>query len=245
MVVRWLWGGVLALFCTFAGAVEAPATPAVIHLAGEDWEGYTAADGHGLGWDVLRQVFEPAGVKLDIRTEPYTRSVGLARRGEVDACVGSYRDEARDLHYPRWNFDNDHIYALGLAGSPVPTPQTLGSYRLAWVRGYGYESYLPNVHSYNEVIRRTGILSMLIQHRADYYIDGLTEIDYVVSQAEDPSQFRRTHVAELPLYLCFARTPRAEQLMALFDRRMEQLVKNGELKPIFERWKQPYPFDSN
>ncbi|MNC54142.1 hypothetical protein D3C75_1036120 [compost metagenome] len=84
---------------------------------------------------------------------------------------------------------------------------------------------------------------MLIQHRADYYIDGLTEIDYVVSQAEDPSQFRRTHIAELPLYLCFARTPRAEQLMALFDQRMELLVKNGELKPIFERWKQPYPFE--
>jgi len=31
----------------------------------------------------------------------------------------------------------------------------------------------------------------------------------------------------------------------LFDQRMEQLVKSGELKPIFERWKQPYPFDEN
>ncbi len=60
-------------------------TPSVIHLASEDWEDYTAADGHGLGWDVLRKVFEPAGVKLDIRSEPYTRSVGLAERGEVDA----------------------------------------------------------------------------------------------------------------------------------------------------------------
>jgi len=26
---------------------------------------------------------------------------------------------------------------------------------------------------------------------------------------------------------------------------MEQLVKSGELKPIFERWKQPYPFEPN
>jgi len=33
--------------------------------------------------------------------------------------------------------------------------------------------------------------------------------------------------------------------MTLFDHRMETLVKSGELKPIFERWKQPYPFDSN
>ena len=86
---------------------------------------------------------------------------------------------------------------------------------------------------------------MLVHNRADFYIDALTEVDYVVKRARDPSQFRRTHIAELPLYLCFADTPRARALMALFDQRMEQLVKSGRLKPIFERWKQPYPFDPN
>ncbi len=176
---------------------------------------------------------------------PDLRSVGLAERGEVDACVGSYRDESSELLYPRWNFDTDHIYALGLVSSPVPTPETLGNYRLAWVRGYDYQDYLPNVRHYAEVIRRTGIVSMLTHDRADFYIDALTEVDYVVSRAKDPSQLRRTHIAELPLYLCFAKTPQARSLMVLFDQRMEQLVKSGELKPIFERWKQPYPFDEN
>jgi ABC-type amino acid transport substrate-binding protein len=236
---------VFALCCSLAQASDVAPTPSVIHLASEDWEDYTAADGHGLGWDVLRQVFEPAGVKLDIRTEPYVRSMGLAERGEVDACVGSYRDESDELLYPRWNFDTDHIYALGLNTSPVPTLETLGNYRLAWVRGYDYQHYLPNVRRYNEVLRRTGIDSMLTQNRADFYIDALTEVDYVINRAKDPSQFRRTHIAELPLYLCFAKTPQARTLMALFDQRMEQLVKSGELKPIFERWKQPYPFEEH
>lgn len=245
MALRGLMVMVLALFCSFALAEEAATTPSVIHLASEEWEDYTAANGQGLGWDVLRKVFEPAGVKLDIRTEPYLRSIGLAERGEVDACVGSYRDEAEQLLYPHWNFDTDHIYALGLASSPVPTPETLGDYRLAWVRGYDYQNYLPNVRHYDEVIRRTGIVSMLTYKRVDYYIDALTEVDFVLNRAKDPSQFRRTHIAELPLYLCFAKTPQARTLMALFDERMEVLVKSGELKPIFERWKQPYPFDTN
>ena len=235
---------VFAVFCSLARAEDAP-TPSVIHLASEAWEDYTAADGHGLGWDVLRKVFEPAGVKLDIRTEPYTRAMGLAQRGEVDACVGSYREEASDLLYPRWHFDTDHIYALGLASNPAPTLDTLGDYRLAWVRGYKYQAYLPNVQRYNEVVRRTGILPMLTHNRADYYVDALTEVDYVVSRAKDPSQFRRTHIAELPLFLCFADTPRARTLMALFDQRMEVLVKNGQLKPIFAKWKQPYPFGTD
>lgn len=245
MARRWLALVFFTLLGTVASAQEAAPTPAVIHLASEDWEDYTAADGHGLGWDVLRKVFEPVGVKLDIRTEPYTRSVGLAQRGEVDACVGSYHEEFSDLLYPHWNFDTDHIYALGLASNPAPTPETLGSYRLAWVRGYDYQNYLLNVKSYNEVIRRTGILSMLTHNRADYYIDAQTEIDYVVGRAKDSTQFRKTHIAELPLYLCFADTPQARTLMALFDKRMEQLVKSGELKPVFEKWKQPYPFEPN
>lgn len=217
--------------------------PSVIHLASEEWKDYTTADGQGLGWDVLREVFEPAGVKLVIRIEPYTRSIGLAQRGEVDACVGGYRNEISDLLYPHWNYDTDHIYALGLASSPVPTLETLGIYRLAWVRGYEYQRYLPNLNRYNEVIRRTGILSMLTHDRADFYIDALTEVDYVARRAKDPSQFRQTHIAELPLYLCFANTPDARKLMALFDLRMGELVKSGQLRPIFERWKQPYPFE--
>ncbi|MEZ1317421.1 transporter substrate-binding domain-containing protein [Pseudomonas fluorescens] len=245
MARRWLAVMLFAMIGSLAQAGEVEPLPSVIHLASEDWEDYTAADGHGLGWDVLREVFEPVGVKLDIRSEPYTRSIGLAQRGEVDACVGAYRDEVSDLLYPHWNFDTDHIYALGLTSSPVPTAQTLGNYRLAWVRGYDYQDYLPNITHYNEVIRRTGILSMLLQDRADYYIDALTEVDYVIHRAKDPSLFRRTHIAELPLYLCFANNPKARKLMALFDQRMELLVKSGQLKPIFERWKQPYPFESN
>ena len=243
MTRRWLAIVVLTLLGAVAQAQDA--SPSVIHLASEDWEDYTAADGHGLGWDVLRKVFEPAGVKLDIRTEPYLRSIGLAQRGEIDACVGSYKDELEDLLYPHWNFDTDHIYALGLTSTPVPTPQTLGDYRLAWVRGYDYQKYLPNVVHYSEVLRRTGIVSMLTYRRVDFYIDALTEVDFVLSRAKDPSQFRRTHVAELPLYLCFAKTDQARALMALFDQRMEHLVKSGELKPIFERWRQPYPFNAH
>ncbi|MDB5995684.1 MAG: transporter substrate-binding protein, partial [Pseudomonas sp.] len=152
MARRWLAVMIFAMFASLAHAGDAGTTPSVIHLASEEWEDYTAADGHGLGWDVLREVFEPAGVKLDIRTEPYTRSIGLAQRGEVDACVGGYRNEVSDLLYPRWNYDTDHIYALGLASNPAPTPETLGNYRLAWVRGYEYQRYLPNVNRYNEVM---------------------------------------------------------------------------------------------
>ena len=236
--------GLLGMLCAvalLAQADQAP-VPGKITLASEEWNDYTNKDGSGLAWDVLRQVFEPAGITLQTRSEPYTRSVGLAQRGEVDGWVGSYRDEASGVLYPYWHFDSDHIYALGLATTPTPSLATLGNYRLAWVRGYKYEEYLPNLHHFNQIERRDGILPMLQHARADFYIDSLTEARYVLGQAHDPSQFRLTPIAELPLYIGFADTERGRALMAVYDQRMTALVKSGELKPIFEHWKQPYPF---
>lgn len=238
---RWL----LILLCVGASAGwadDSPEVPGQIRLASETWNDYTNADGSGLAWDVLREVFEPAGVKVKIRSVPYTRSVGLARRGEVDAWVGSYHAETEGMLYARWNYDADHVYALGLASSPEPTLATLGTYRLAWVRGYKYEDYLPNIHRFNQIERRGGILPMLLHGRADFSIDARAEIKYILGQADDPSVFKLTHIAELPLFLGFTDNERGRALMALFDRRMESLVASGELKPIFERWHQPYPF---
>lgn len=239
VVRRWL----LIMMCaaSLVLADEAP-VPGKVVLASEEWSNYTNKDGSGLAWDVLRQVFEPADITVQTRTVPYTRSIGLAQRGEVDGWVGAYRDEASGVLYPHWHFDADHIYALGLAKAPTPSLATLGNYRLAWVRGYKYEAYLPNLHRFNQIERRDSILPMLQHARVDFYIDSLTEANLVLSQSDEPSQFKLTHIAELPLYVGFADTERGRALMAVYDRRMAVLIDSGELKPIFLRWKQPYPF---
>ncbi|MFJ2454919.1 substrate-binding periplasmic protein [Pseudomonas protegens] len=235
----------VALSCCSVRAAEPQAQPRHIRIASEVWSDYTEANGEGLGWDILREVFEPLGVTIERCSVPYTRSVGLVQRGEVDAHMGAYRDESPGVLYPHWNYDTDHIYALGLASNPELSLATIASYRLVWVRGYKYQDYLPNIRRYNEIRRRIGILPMLLYSRADYYIDAQTEIDYVLGQASDPSQFKRTHLTELPLYLGFASNPRGREMRELYDQRMAQLVSTGRLRPIFERWKQPYPFDGS
>jgi polar amino acid transport system substrate-binding protein len=239
----WLLWACLLIAVGVARA-EGLAPPAQINLVSEEWLEYTGADGTGLGWDLMRKVFEPAGVKVRLRVAPYTRAVGLVRRGEVDAWVGSYKDESPAL-YPRWHFDVDRIFALGLAGRPPATLAEIGRYRLAWVRGYEFDKYLPGIQYYNEVQRRTGILAMLGHGRTDFYIDSLAEVEFVLKDAEDPAQYSARHLIDLPLYLGFADTARGRALMQLFDQRMSELVPSGELRPIFERWHQPYPYDDS
>ncbi|MEN0107048.1 MAG: transporter substrate-binding domain-containing protein [Pseudomonas sp.] len=220
------------------------ATPTQIRLASEVWAGHTNADGSGVAWDVLRAVFEPAGVSVRIHSVPYTRSVGLVQRGGADAWVGSYLNEVQEgVFYPHWNYDADDITALGLADAAPISLQNVGSYRLAWVRGYAYEKYLPHLNHYQEVYRRDGILSMLDMKHVDFYLDALTEVKDVLNEADDPSRYRITELTKLPLYLGFADTPDGHALAQVYDARMEQLVKDGSLRAIFARWQQPYPFD--
>lgn len=241
-----LKGMLLALLMAAAPwAAAGDSQPGQIRLVSEEWADYTNADGTGVAWDVMRKVFQPAGVEVVPQSAPYSRAIGLVKRGEADAWVGSYKDESEDNLYPRWHFDVDHIYALGLASKPAPTLATIGDYRLAWVRGYAYGKYLPRVREYREIQRREGILPMLEHDRVDFYVDAMTEVDYVIGQSSQPDRFRRTHVVELPMYLAFARSERGEALRDVFDKRMAELVRSGELKPIFERWKQPYPFDAS
>lgn len=240
--LSWLAMG-LAMAVIPVRADSQPDRPDDIVLVSEQWNGYTEADGTGLGWDLMRELFEPAGVQVQARVEPYTRAVGLVQRGEADAWVGAYKNEVEGTLYPQWHYDVDEIYALSLASEPTPTLHTLGSYRLAWVRGYEFEHYLPDIVHFNEVARREPILNMLDHSRADLYIDAKPEISFILQQTKEPERFRTTYLAAIPLYLSFANTARGRSLRILFDRRMAQLVRSGKLRPIFARWKQPYPFD--
>ncbi|MFQ6574992.1 substrate-binding periplasmic protein [Pseudomonas sp. UM16] len=244
------WRVVLMIVALVANSVHASEVidlPKEVRLASERWEDYTNADGTGIAWDILRKVFEPAGVRVAVISVPYSRAIGLVKRGEADAWVGSYFEERADNLYPRWHFDVDHIYALSLASTPLPNTDNLGQFKLSWVRGYDYQRYLPKVGEYREVQRREGILLMLERKRVDVYIDAQTEVEYVMDQARDDerSKFRSTHIAELPMYLAFGKTEKGRALMALFDQRMAKLVASGELREIFSHWAQPYPFDQD
>lgn len=238
------WGWVLGAVMSVVSSLASAAEPTQVRIAAETWPGHTEADGSGMAWDIFRLVFEPAGVQLQAQHLPYTRSIGLVQRGEADAWVGSYLNEVRhQVFYPRWNYDFDEIVALGLSSAPVPTLDNLGSFRLVWVRGYEYQRYLPNLQQYREVIRRSGILGMLDQGHADFYIDALGEVSDILATSAEPSRYRLTPLTNLPLYLGFADTPRGRALAELFDQRMELLVADGSLRPIFKHWQQPYPFD--
>lgn len=243
MRVCWL---ALLMCLVWPSAWAADALPKDVQLVSEYWPGHTNPDGSGVAWEIMRKVFEPAGVTVHLRNEPYMRSIGLVQRAEADAWMGSYADEIEErVIYPRQPYDADRIQALGLTQQEQPTLQTLSRYRLIWVRGYGYNEYLPGPLRFQEVERRNGILDMLQRGRADFFIDASTEVHDVLAASQEPERFRTYDLTRLPLYPGFADTARGRALAELYDRRMAELVRAGSLRPIFRRWQQPYPFDKD
>ncbi|WP_263146587.1 transporter substrate-binding domain-containing protein [Pseudomonas sp. RIT-PI-AD] len=219
--------------------------PERVRLVSDEWPGYAERDGSGLAWEIMRLVFEPAGMRIDHRTEPYTRGVGLVQRGEADGWLGSYRGEGFEkVIYPQRTYGIDPVAALGLASAPAPDLSALKRYRLAWMRGYGYQRYLPDVGGYQEVQRRVGILEMLERGRADYYIDARPEILDMLAKSPEPQRYRITDLRGIPLYPGFADTGLGRALAALYDRRMEAILADGSLRALYARWNQPYLIDT-
>jgi len=253
--MRWVW--IITLLCCCLGGVvvraeEGPSGQLLgaslspvreILLVGVERKDHTGADARGLVWEILRQVFEPAGLRVRIRTMPYTRAVGLVARGDADAWVGAYPEDTDGALFPQWHYAAEVIAALGLARSPVPKLDDLERFRLAWMRGYAFEKYLPRLQRYQEIQRYNGSLAMLRLGHADFLIAARGELEHVLASAEEPERYRITDLTLLPLYPGFADTPHGRALAALYDRRMAVLVRSGELRPLFKRWQQPYPFD--
>jgi len=240
----WMIGALLFCATVLGDAYAEEAQAMDIRLVSDVWPGYTNADGSGLGWEIMRLIFEPAGVKVDIRSEVYTRGVGLVQRGEADAWLGSYRDEGLDgVIYPRGSYAIDPVVALGLSSKPAPSLNDLARYRLTWMRGYGYQRHLPGVVGYEEIQRRDGVLEMLERGRADFYIDALPEVQALLKADTQPDRYRITELTGLPMYPGFAASARGRSLAALYDRRLLALKNDGSLRALYERWNQLYLFD--
>ncbi len=115
-----------------------------IKVVSEAWNNSTNKDGTGLYWDIIRQVYEPAGVAVTLETTGYARSVALVKKHKKDAWVGSYIDEEEGVIYPKAYFDADVVAALFVPknSSTWKGENSLSGKKVGWIKGYELHEYL-------------------------------------------------------------------------------------------------------
>lgn len=219
----------------------------MIRVSSEQWDGATHRDGSGLYWDIIRAVYEPAGIAVQHRIVPYARSIReVTVTDKADAWVASYMDEIEGPLYPEMHFDADYVGAVynpeltrGVNGQ-----ETLEGREVGWMRGYAYDQYLSVEVNATQIDNRHGGLRMVKEGRIDFFVDAQVEIDTALEKTGLGELLESGTVLELPLYLGFADTERGRELRKIWDRRMQELLVDGTISKLYREYEWGvWPFD--
>lgn len=220
--------------------------PTNIKLASEAWVNATQEDGTGIYWDIMRLVYEPLGIKVEYHTTDYANSIEQVMLGEMDAWVGSYLDERKDVIYPRWPLDADVVSALYKKSPDFKWQgeKSLAGKKVGWIEGYNYNQYIETSFYFKGFETREAAVKMLEKGKLDFLLDAQIEVQNELQEDYfDATKFEYSTLMKLNIYPAFANNERGLQLQRIYDQRFAELLESGEIKKLFDKWNWPtYPF---
>lgn len=220
-----------------------------ISVGGADgWEpiSYIDADGRqvGLGIDILRRYAEQNDIHLSLQLEvPWTRSIQMLEKGELDVLAGAYFTEERNAIF-RYStpFASDDIMVFQLSNHRFDVtglPDLIGRIG-ARPQGGSYGDLIDHYAQQNldMIFSPTGnqIFSILIKGRVDYVMlgrfDGMTNLyrDKLVDKIEPVEP----PIARNEVHFLFSPTSPCARDLARINLLIEALDEDGTL----ERWTQ-------
>ncbi|SMF53534.1 substrate-binding periplasmic protein [Pseudobacteriovorax antillogorgiicola] len=220
-----------------------------ISLVGEDLEDITQTDGKGLYWEVFEKIFLDAGFQIEKKIQPYARGQHLVQHKKVDGLIGAYKDEFDQAIFPKLHFDHDKVLALFRSGDfkNWQGQPSLSNKVVAWIRGYEYDAYLEiKDFTIKQLKNRSQAFQMLKRGRIDIFLDPKEDLNnelqkQIEKKMVKKDEFKTQLAITLNLYIAFQDTERGKNLASVYDQQIAKFVKNGKLKPLFEKWGVEYP----
>lgn len=217
-----------------------------INVVSEEYPGAVNKDKTGIYCDIIKMVYEPEGIKINIIVEPYLRTVEDVKTQKADFWVASFLNEQDFPLYPKWHMDTAPVLIAfpKEKANAWKGPDSLPGKRVVWQRGYGFEHYLKQNMTVTEIDEPKSAFQMLLRDRADYYIDVQQGIDafFENDREIEKGKFQFEKILDLKMYMAFANNTRGKALKELWDKRMEILLKSKELKTLYDKYKYPWPF---
>ncbi len=216
-----------------------------IRLVSDAWHNLTREDGSGLYFDLIRQVYEPLGIKVSISIVPYARSVEMVRLGVADAWVGSFINEQPFPIYPKWHFDRNKQMALYAKKSDVTYKDinSLENKHVIWLRGFNLDKYIPVKVDFHEINDISQSFKMIEYNRADFFVGAESDIAAKIQEEKiDMSKFNLGFVMYLNLYLAFHNDERGQHFCNLWDQQMKKMHNSPEFLAIYARYNYPVPY---
>lgn len=221
-------------------------------VASDEWCPYNCGPGdgrEGYAVDILRAIFEPAGIAVDYRIMGWERALEEARRGHVAAVIGADREEAEGFVFPKEEIGVDYFAFFVRTGDPwrYMGPRSLLGRHLGIPAGYGlapdieafYDAHGKEIDIYRASREKPALhnLQLLVEGRLDVVADDAQVVCYIAHSegllgSIEYAGYDGDHVK---LYIAFSPAdPMSLSHAALFDKGMKALRASGRLARLLD-----------
>jgi len=254
----------LKYFFILAIVILLPATafPDTILLKSDKWCPYNCepdAELPGYAIEVAKRIFEKAGHKLKYEIAPWSRSIKLAKEGDITAIVGVTRNEAPALIFPEQEFGISLIHFYKRKGFPwgFSGVKSLDAVRVGIMGDYEYGAEFDEYFEKNKETRKVQIIRAkeplvlnirkLLRERIDVIPEDKSVFvstansmgvwDKIEDAGSDPIDSKE-ELDESKLYIAFSpRNPKSKEYAKLITDGIEQMRLSGELDKILAKYK--------
>lgn len=211
-------------------------------------EFYNGANKHGEGFyfDIMQVIYKPLNINIEYEIMPYSRALNMIETKQADAIFSIYSaklikemTKKDGLLTPKRAVTIERLSAIFSKKAQIQWQgmRTLKNKKVAWIRGYNYQYFLNVPVQMEELSSYDQIFPLLERGRIDFYIDALSDISHTIEKYNiDVTQYEVGDIVAHNLYIGFSDTPTSEYLIALFDQRINELDKSGQLDKIYKKW---------
>ena len=214
-----------------------------LRFVSESWEGYTNKDNTGLYFDLLNAALGSESYEMTLI--PWKRAQKEFGAGKFDGLVGE--DSTAKASYPRWPIDVNAFGALyDTKKLPTWNRAALKDLKVIWVRGYDVNKFATELKPFAEVQDMAQGVKMVMGGRADVFIDFQKDIESYAKKNKIKLTNHKVEKTDIPggfTFVCFRKGDEGATLAKKFDASMDQLMKDGKLKPIYEKYQYGHYFD--
>jgi len=244
----------LPLLVLLASILGKPANAQELKVAAIDWCPQICPDSAqqpGYIVEILTKVFADSDIRLTIDHFPWSRAINNVKSGKYQALLAPAKKEAPELYYPKipigiqtmcfYTLDNsDWIYTGfdSLKGKHIGLAEDTSIEELnPYIKRHPEQFQLQPYHE-RYIVQN---VRKLAKHRMDAFLFTQNTTHYVLGLNPSLPRIREAGcVSEAPVYFALTAQPTYRkhnvQIQHIFERRMLQLLANGEINDILSKY---------
>lgn len=247
----------LRLFALLVAAVAVTnaslaAVPEVLRIRADSWmpfNGDPAGEKPGYVVELLREIFEPLGIRIDYQIMPWAGAVKAAEAAEIEGIIGANKKEAVNLVTGGESISEPKfaLFTRATSSWKYESLRSLHEMKIGAIEGYTYwdglDDYLkkaqpPAVKLYSGDTPLIDAVADLSSGKTDVLVESVVVFYWAAkSMGRSATDFRMAYSQQSePLYVAFAATAQGRKYARLFDQGIRELKKNDRFEAILGKY---------